>query len=317
MLQKVEIPHDLAPSLKILGNFFARNQTDLYLVGGPVRDLLLGLMPREIDLLVVGDAAKLCASLKESWTEIFVETSQGLARSIKMLSFKRYNTVKFQFADPWVMNFKEIDFASSRRETYPEAGLPPIVFPGNLTQDLARRDFTINAMALSLKAEDFTTLVDLHAGQHDLQLKVLRVLHDQSFVDDPARLLRGIRFATRLGFSFATETEDLFTQAVNQNFIKRLPPERIFSEFRKCLEEERVLVVLKSLAQRGILKQILPQLDLGRLDRLTVEENATGWLGWLAELFKDLPVAALLEFLLSGKVSRSEREIALDLHGKV
>jgi len=161
----------------------------VYLVGGAVRDLLLGHPRADVDLVVEGDAAALAERLGGAAVE-----------------HERFGTVKVE------VEGHELDIATARTETYPEPGSLPVVAPAeNLEADLARRDFTINAMAIPLEGE--ARLIDPHGGQADLEQGLLRVLHPGSFEDDPTRAIRAARYAARLGFSLEPETERLLRAA--------------------------------------------------------------------------------------------------------
>ncbi|MEK6277482.1 MAG: hypothetical protein AABM29_05675 [Actinomycetota bacterium] len=160
----------------------------IYLVGGAVRDLLLGRERTDVDVVVEGDGAEVARRLGGEVTE-----------------HERFATAKAQLGE------LQIDLASARAETYPQPGALPDVRPAGLDEDLARRDFTINAMAVSLAGEP--SLVDPHSGQADLDAGLLRVLHDGSFVDDPTRALRAARYAARFGFEPEPHTAGLLRQA--------------------------------------------------------------------------------------------------------
>lgn len=161
----------------------------VYLVGGAVRDLLLGRARGDIDLVVVGDAAQLAAELGADTVE-----------------HERFATAKVR------LDGHEIDIASARAETYPRPGALPVVAPApSLEADLARRDFTINAMALPLRGA--TEPIDPHGGRADLEAGLLRVLHRGSLADDPTRALRAARYAARFGFQPEPATLELFRAA--------------------------------------------------------------------------------------------------------
>lgn len=161
----------------------------VYLVGGAVRDLLLGRGRADIDLVVEGDAATLAARL-----------------GADVVSHERFGTAKV------ALNGHEVDIAAARSESYPEPGALPVVEPGaDLAADLRRRDFTINAMAIPLQGEP--RLIDPHGGQEDLPAKQLRVLHDGSFADDPTRAIRAARYAARFGFELEPHTAELLRRA--------------------------------------------------------------------------------------------------------
>jgi tRNA nucleotidyltransferase (CCA-adding enzyme) len=163
----------------------AASVAPVYLVGGAVRDLLLGRDRSDIDLVVVGDAAEL-----------------GAALGAEAVEHGRFATAKV------VLDGHEVDVAAARSETYPGPGALPDVTPAaDVETDLGRRDFTVNAMAVSLAEEP--RLIDPHGGRADLEAGLLRVLHPGSFVDDPTRALRAARYAARFGFALEAETEAL------------------------------------------------------------------------------------------------------------
>jgi tRNA nucleotidyltransferase (CCA-adding enzyme) len=161
----------------------------VYLVGGAVRDLLLGRGRADIDFVVEGDAADLAARL-----------------GADVVSHDRFATAKV------VLDGHEVDIATARSETYPHPGALPVVEPAaDVEADLARRDFTINAMAIPL--HDEPRLIDPYGGQADLEAGLIRVLHPGSFRDDPTRALRAARYASRLGFELEPETAALACEA--------------------------------------------------------------------------------------------------------
>jgi tRNA nucleotidyltransferase (CCA-adding enzyme) len=161
----------------------------VYLVGGAVRDLLLGRPGADVDLVVVGDATALATRLGGAEVE-----------------HERFGTVKAE------VEGHEVDIASARTETYPEPGALPVVAPAqSIEVDLARRDFTINAMAIPLAGEP--RLIDPYGGEGDLERGLLRVLHPRSFEDDPTRAIRAARYAARFGFTLEPETDRLMRRA--------------------------------------------------------------------------------------------------------
>jgi tRNA nucleotidyltransferase (CCA-adding enzyme) len=158
----------------------------VYLVGGTVRDILLGRPGFDVDIAVEGDAISFARGLGGEVTE-----------------HGRFGTAVVRFGDG-----RHWDVVTARRETYPAPAVLPDVEAGTIEDDLARRDFTVNAMAASL-GEDFGRVVDPHAGRADLEARAIRVLHPASFVDDPTRIFRAIRYESRLGFRMDPETERL------------------------------------------------------------------------------------------------------------
>src|SRR3954451_21920493 len=184
--------------------------TPVYLVGGAVRDLLLGQERTDLDLVVEGDAAAL-----------------GRRLGGEIRTHERFATATVH------LEGGELDLATSRSESYPRPGALPEVRPAPLSDDLARRDFTVNAMALPIIGEP--ELIDPHGGLPDLRMGALRVLHERSFVDDPTRALRAARYAARYGFSLEAQTEELLRRA-DLGTVSR---DRTHAELRKLAREPR------------------------------------------------------------------------------
>ena len=205
----------------------AAQDVPIYLVGGAVRDLLLGRERTDLDVVVEGDA-------------------QALGRRLggEVRAHERFATAKID------VEGLELDLAAARTETYPGPGALPEVRPATLPEDLARRDFTVNAMALPLDAEP--ELIDPYGGARDLEEGVLRVLHEGSFVDDPTRALRAARYAARYEFALEPETERLL-RAANLESVSR---DRVDAEIRKLAAEPR--------AARGF--ELLDEWDLVAID---------------------------------------------------
>jgi tRNA nucleotidyltransferase (CCA-adding enzyme) len=251
---------ELLGVIKSIGQFAEeQNAGRLFLVGGTVRDLFL---ERRIDLVDVdfaleGEAIAFSESLITNWDQLNI----GLELSGKKQFFKKYGTSKIYFKEGSILNTECIDFASTRIETYPIPGSKPVVTFGKLEEDLNRRDFSINALALSIAPESFGELVDLNSGYQDLQNKVLRILHSRSFIDDPARLIRLVRFRARLDFSVEKQTEQAFFSAVRNCLVATLPKERLADEYRKAQTDSASKEILKKLGEVGLLKQIMELLD--------------------------------------------------------
>ena len=178
-----------------------------YLVGGAVRDLLLGARPADLDLAVVGDAASVARAV-------------GAALEPGGAEHGRFGTAVVR-DDP------DLNFAMTRRETYAHPGALPEVEEAPLSEDLARRDFAINAMAIGLTGDDLGHLYDPHDGVADLKAGDVRVLHDASFIDDPTRLLRALRYEARLGFAMEPDTERLAIAAIEGEALGTLSGVRI------------------------------------------------------------------------------------------
>ena len=203
----------------------AAAQTPAYLVGGAVRDLLLGREDRaDIDVVVEGEVAPIAAALG------------GEARS-----HERFGTATVRVGD------LVADIAVARAESYSHPGALPDVRPAALADDLARRDFTVNAMAIPLGGE--ARLIDPHAGAGDLERRALRVLHERSFIDDPTRALRAARYAARLGFALDPETEAL----VRETDLETVSADRRNAELAKLAAEPAARWGFELLEQWGLL----------------------------------------------------------------
>ncbi len=226
---------------------------ELYLVGGPVRDLLLGATPADLDLSVVGDAGRFAAALA---AELGGEVSGHSEFGTVKLSARGY----------------DIDLATARAETYAHPGALPDVWPAGITGDLARRDFTVNAMAVDLGVTDpgrWGELIDNHGGMTDVTTRRLRVLHDDSFVDDPTRILRAVRYGARLGFQIERGTRDLLARDVDG--LAAISAARIRAELEHILAEPSRAAALASAEELGALAAVSPAL---RVPRRTLEVMA-------------------------------------------
>jgi len=195
----------------------------VYLVGGAVRDLLLGRESFDVDLAVEGDA---------------IEFARGLGGEVT--AHGRFGTAVVRFPDG-----RQLDLVTCRRETYAVPAALPDVEAGTIEDDLARRDFTVNAMAASL-GEDFGQILDPHGGRADLEAKVIRILHPASFTDDPTRILRAVRYETRLGFRMDPDTERLARAGMTG--VALLTPARFREEIVALLSEEQIVHTLERLA---------------------------------------------------------------------
>jgi tRNA nucleotidyltransferase (CCA-adding enzyme) len=221
--------NDLAQALREaypqLETVRAAARQPVYLVGGAVRDLLLSRPGADVDLMVEGDATALAAELGGASSE-----------------HERFGTVKVD------VEGHELDIVGARTESYPEPGALPVVTPaGSVEADLARRDFTINAMAIPLQGE--SRLVDPRGGKEDLERGLLRVLHDRSFVDDPTRAIRAARYASRFGFRLEPRTEELLRQAD----LTTVSADRRRTELERLAAEESACEGFELLADWGLI----------------------------------------------------------------
>ena len=222
----------------------------LYIVGGPVRDALLGMPIKDLDFVLEGDAPSLAARLAEEMGgRLVVHPSFGTASV--------------------VIEGTTTDLVTARRETYPGPGVLPQVTPSGIDDDLARRDFTINAMALPL-VQVHPHVLDPHAGVDDLRGGVVRILHPRSFVDDPTRLLRAARYEQRFGFRIEEDTLRELQQTVVDSCLSTVSGDRLRHELERMFEEERPEVAIGRSVSLGILAGVHPSLT----DAKTIERFA-------------------------------------------
>lgn len=214
-----------------------------YVVGGYVRDLMLDRPSKDIDFVTVGSG---------------IEVAQAVAASIK----KAHLSVFRNFGTAQVKSRKwELEFVGARKESYNRGSRKPIVEDGTLEDDISRRDFTINAMALCVNADRFGELVDMYNGVADLRAGLIRTPLDPdiTFSDDPLRMMRAIRFATQLGFEIVPETFEAIRR--NASRISIISRERIMDELMKIMRSPVPSIGWKLLMQSGLLKLIFPELQ--------------------------------------------------------
>jgi tRNA nucleotidyltransferase (CCA-adding enzyme) len=233
------LPEPLTEVVQDVSKQAAKLGQRVYLVGGVVRDLLLGFPNFDIDLVVEGDAVKLAQEV--------AATSQA-----KILAHHRFGTAKLKHE-----NFT-LDLATARKETYARPGALPAVTSGSLKDDLIRRDFSINSMAISLAANDYGELIDPYQGKHDLEHRLIRILHPGSFTDDATRILRGVCYEQRLGFKLEAQTARLLKRDVPM--LDAISGDRIRHELEHIFEEDRPELVIKRLGHLGVLHRINPSL---------------------------------------------------------
>jgi len=208
---------------------------ELYLVGGPVRDLLLQRPQLDLDLVAVGDGV----SFARAWAEML-----GATISVHQT---------FLTATVTLAKGPRIDVATARCESYQHPGALPTVQPASIEEDLARRDFTINTLAVALNPDKWGELYDPRGGQRDLQAGIVRVLHDESFVDDPTRLIRAVGFEVRLGFSLEEHTHQLLGAAIDESALDLISAQRRAEVLLPLVEEELGADVLVRMGELGLL----------------------------------------------------------------
>jgi len=231
------LPLQLLKLVQDISGQAAKQGKGVYLVGGVVRDLLLGYPNFDLDLVVEGDAVKLAQQVAET-------------RQAKLLAHRRFGTAKLRYE-----NFT-LDLATARKETYAKPGALPAVTPGTLKDDLIRRDFSINAMAISLASNDYGELVDPYQGKNDLEHRLIRILHPESFSDDATRILRAVRYEQRLCFELETQTAQLLKRDIPM--LDTISGDRIRHELELIFKEKQPEFVINRLAALGVLPRISP-----------------------------------------------------------
>ncbi len=238
------LPREVLNVLINAGRVADRVKLPVYLVGGIVRDILMGRHCADIDFVVEGNAA------------IFAEAlGQDLGRRVELNM--RFGTAKIHFEHGGT-----IDIAGTRQETYEQPGALPEVEPGNITDDLKRRDFTINSIAVRINHSAFGEFLDPLNGRRDIEHGIIRILHDKSFEDDPTRIFRAIRFASRFEFTIENHTLSLIRDALADGMLQRITNQRIRDEIWLILKDSNPISALKMLDDIGALKKVHPKLEL-------------------------------------------------------
>ncbi|MQC26774.1 MAG: CCA tRNA nucleotidyltransferase [Chloroflexi bacterium] len=225
-----------------------------YLVGGVVRDLLLGRASHNFDLVLEGDARKLARALGKRYGGEVTE-HKAFRTAVWTIDSVRETLAEALGAELETASLPaSVDLISARKESYAEAGALPDVELDGIEEDTRRRDFTVNTLALRLDGARYGELVDLHGGVKDLATGRLRVLHDKSFEDDATRILRILRFAGRLGFEVAEETKVLL--ADGPPYLRTISGERIRHELEAALREKQRVGILAEMERLGVLRAI-------------------------------------------------------------
>ena len=245
-IMEERLPAEVMGLLKNIGTKAEEIGLQAYAVGGFVRDLLLRNENMDIDVVVEGDGIGLA--------RVLVREEKGDLRI-----HKKFGTATLNLPSGY-----RLDLATARLEYYDHPAALPRVEHSSLKLDLYRRDFTVNALAIHLNPLHFGELIDFFGGQKDLKERVIRVLHNLSFVEDPTRVFRALRFEQRIGFQIARQTHMLMENAVRMQLFGRLSGRRLFRELVLCLSEEKPWAVLKRLGDYGLLKFFHPSLKADR-----------------------------------------------------
>ena len=237
-----KLPEGIQERLSLSGRLADESGLDLYLVGGTVRDMLLGRSRTDIDLVVEGDGMAFAGRLARKVDGRFTPHPEFLTATVEL------------------PDGNILDVATARSETYEHPGALPRVAPASIDVDLERRDFTINAMAVALNERHFGNLVDPFEGRTDLDRRLVRILHERSFIDDPTRLFRAVRFEQRLRLRLEKETQKRFREAVAEGMIERLSGPRLLEQLRLICVEAEPWLVFNRLEGLSALRAIHPAL---------------------------------------------------------
>lgn len=244
------LPKNIMKLLKDIGLLANSLGYSAFVVGGLVRDVMLGTKNLDLDIVIEGDAVKMGHALAKKL-------------SAAIVVHKRFGTCSVITKEKL-----KIDLATARKETYERPAALPTVEFSSLKEDLLRRDFTINAMAVSLNKNSFGQLIDFFNGEKDLGAGRIKVMHDGSFIDDPTRIFRAVRFETRLGFTIEPHTAELIKTAIKKEMFIIVEPQRIRDELILILKEESRFRALERMAELDELRFLHPKI---KLDRLTVK----------------------------------------------
>jgi tRNA nucleotidyltransferase (CCA-adding enzyme) len=249
------LPAKVLDMVRELGRISVDLGLSLYLVGGTVRDIIMLKPVKDLDLSVAGDMAGLLEAIP-----------QRMAVS-KIKRHPRFKTATIMLQNGW-----RLDLSSARVEYYEHPGALPVVSQASIQLDLQRRDFTINALAISLNADDFGRLFDFYRGFQDIKEGLVRTLHSLSIIEDPTRAFRAARFAARLGFRISKMTLGLIENAVRGGFLRNTHPRRLLAELRLAFEEVEAFKAIEAVDSLGLLSSIHPGLRLTPRSRALIRQ---------------------------------------------
>jgi tRNA nucleotidyltransferase (CCA-adding enzyme) len=294
---KERLPRRIISLLKEFGTIADTLEYKVYLVGGLVRDVFLKQENLDIDIVVEGDGIRFAYEFASR-------------NEVRVRSHKKFGTAVLIFPD----GFK-VDIATARMEYYETPAAPPMVARSSLKMDLFRRDFTINTLAIKLNKRDYGTLIDYFSGQKDLREKNLRVLHNLSFVEDPTRVFRAIRFELRFGFKIGKLTLSLMKNAVDINCFKDLSGRRLFIELKLLLMENHPIQAIERMNEFSLLQFISPEIKFN--DELKkILEGIESVISWFKLLYLEEPFSPWKVYW-HGLTSQLDGEILSELSKKL
>ncbi len=273
------LPQEVSDALRAVGEVADEAGFPVYLVGGIVRDLFLRVTNLDIDIVVEGDGITFAGML------------------VKQVGGRMKTHLKFGTAVVVLTNGLKLDIATARLEYYESPAALPTVELSSIKKDLYRRDFTINTLAVRLNRKRYGELIDFFGGLRDIKDKTIRVLHSLSFVEDPTRVLRAIRFEQRFDFRLSKHTQNLIKTAVNMKLFHKLTGERMYTELVLMFSEAEPVKVLKRMKDFDLLKFIHPTLkSTAETERLFASIADT--LTWFRLLYLDIRIEKWFVYFL-------------------
>jgi tRNA nucleotidyltransferase (CCA-adding enzyme) len=269
-LIRERLPAPIFHLLKEFGEIAESIRMHAYLVGGVVRDCLLRRENLDIDIVVEGDGLEFAERICQRY-------------GARKTSHERFGTARLVFPDGF-----RIDVATARLEYYERPASLPNVEWSSLKLDLYRRDFTMNTLAVRLEPARFGELVDFFGGQKDIKDRVIRVIQNLSFIEDPTRIYRALRFSERFGFSLGHQTRSLMQNAIHMGLPEQLDGKRLFGELELILQEDRSEAILERMQEFDLLRVIHPNLVLDRRLR-AILEGSRQVSSWFRLLYLDVP----------------------------
>ena len=242
-LMKKQLQKGQMALLNSIAQIADRADVNVYVAGGFVRDLLLNIQNLDIDLVVEGNGIDFAETLASEFN--------GIAKS-----HARFGTSVVILKDQ-----SRIDVAMARMEYYPRSGALPKVERSSIDKDLSRRDFTVNSMAIKLNGQGAFCLIDFFNGEMDLKAGFIRVLHDRSFIEDPCRIFRAIRFEQRFKFSIEDQTKASMKNAIESNLINQLSRTRLMNEIKLLLKEPDPIGCVDRMQELSILQNFAPDIS--------------------------------------------------------
>ncbi|HET9182386.1 MAG TPA: CCA tRNA nucleotidyltransferase [Candidatus Angelobacter sp.] len=256
-LMETRLTPDQQRALALVTDVARTHEMNVFLAGGAVRDIISGFIIRDLDFSVQGNALKLQKDFEKAGAVL--EGSDDNTRSLMLL----------------LPGNVRAEVTSTRSERYDKPGKPAEITPGTIYDDMRRRDFTVNAMALSLNPGSRGLLTDPFNGVADIEAKVLRILHNYAFYEDPSRLIRATRLCTRFHWALEERTQARYDAAKENNYIENIDSRAVGHEIEQLAHEDQPIEVLKALEKEGWLKVLVPHLSVAKVDS-----------GGLAQMFK-------------------------------